>query len=69
MNKVNVLQWFIDRIGKKIYRINNSCSCPICIHTYENGLIVDDKFHALYLFDCQNEMGLIYVDKKGGQDE
>ncbi len=64
MSKFNDLQWFLDRIGKRIYRENNRCTCSICVDVFNNGLIVDDKFHASYLFDCQHEQGLIYVDKK-----
>ncbi len=55
-------QWFIDRIGKRIYRKNNICNCPVCIKVHKEGLIITDKDHAIYLYDCQ-EMDLIYYEK------
>jgi len=55
-------QWFIDRIGKRIYRKNNICNCAICLNVHEVGLIITDKDHAIYLYDCQ-EMDLIYYEK------
>jgi hypothetical protein len=55
-------QWFIDRIGKRIYRKNNICNCPVCIKVHKEGLIINNKDHAIYLYDCQ-EMNLIYDDK------
>jgi hypothetical protein len=58
------LQWFIDRIGKKIYRENNTCECIVCMDVFKNGLIVMSESHAYYLCDCQYELGLIYKEKK-----
>lgn len=54
------LQWFIDRIGEKIYRENNICECDLCIDVFKNGLIIISESHAKYLYDCQHELGLIY---------
>ena len=56
-------QWFINRIGKRIYRKNNICNCRICVHVHEEGLIIIDENHATYLYDCQ-EMNLIYYEKE-----
>lgn len=56
------LQWFIDRVGRKIYRENNICECGICVDVFKNGLIVMSESHAYYLCDCQHELGLIYND-------
>lgn len=56
-------QWFIERIGKRIFRENNHCPCAICLDVFENGLIITDEMHAIYLYDCQ-ETGLIYCDQK-----
>ena len=55
-------QWFIDRIGKRIYRKNNICNCAVCLNVHEVGLIITDKDHAIYLYDCQ-EMDLMYYEK------
>jgi hypothetical protein len=55
-------QWFIERIGKRIFRENNHCLCAICLDVFENGLIITDEMHAIYLYDYQ-ETGLIYYEK------
>ena len=44
-------EWFIDRIGKKIYRDKTSCGCPSCRDIDDNWLIIFDKNHATYLYD------------------
>jgi hypothetical protein len=54
-------KWFIDRIGKRIYRKNNICNCAVCLNVHEVGLIIADEMHAIYLYDCQ-ELDLIYYD-------
>ena len=56
------LTWFIDRIGKKIYRDNNKCNCNTCLEVFAKGLYINNKLHAEYLFDVQNKIGLIYRD-------
>ena len=56
-------QWFIDRIGKRIYRKNNICNCRTCLNVHKEGLIITDEQHAIYLYDCQ-ELDLIYYDKE-----
>jgi hypothetical protein len=55
-------QWFIDRIGKRIYREKNVCSCPVCVKVHEEGLVITSEDHANYLYDCQ-ELDLIYYEK------
>lgn len=56
-------QWFIDRIGKRIYRKSNICKCPTCLTVGEVGLIILGETHAIYLYDCQIEMNIIYYEK------
>ena len=51
---MNNLQWFIDRIGKVIYRDKNDCGCPICLKTEKNGVKIIDKMHAEALYEHQN---------------
>jgi hypothetical protein len=58
------IQWYKDRIGKRVYRTESTCKCSICARVFEVGLIITGELHAHYLFDCQNEMGLFYFDKK-----
>jgi hypothetical protein len=64
------LRWFINRIGKRVYR-DNSCSCHHCVKTEQVGLIIIDEYQARYMFDCQNAFAydakkdvLNYRDKK-----
>ena len=56
--------WFINRIGKRIYRHTKKKCCMVCDTVYEYGLIIYSRFHAEWLYVCQNEEGLIYSDKK-----
>ena len=55
-NKTNDrLQWFYDRIGKKVFRTKNNIYGSIKIF---------DRQHANYLFLCENELGIKYFDTK-----
>ena len=58
----NKRQWFMDRIGKRVYRTQSTCECEICTTIYHEGLIICDAQHAQYLFDIQNETDLRYFD-------
>ena len=62
MEKHN-LDWFRERIGKRVYRTEADCRCEICKKVGEIGLIVNDRLHAQYLYDCQNELDLYYLDE------
>jgi hypothetical protein len=57
-------QWFINRIGKRIYRKKNLCDCEACTTVHKEGLVIRDEINADYLYYCQLEMGLRYYDKK-----
>lgn len=56
-------KWFINRIGKRIYRNATTCTCETCRRVYEKGLIVADKFHCDYLFMVQYDLDIDYQDK------
>jgi len=47
--------WFQKRIGMRVYRNETSCKCEICKDAFENGLVINDKLHADYLYDCETE--------------
>lgn len=49
--KINTKQWFLDRIGKTVYRNRTSCMCAVCTKVYNDGLIIEDEFHAEYVSD------------------
>lgn len=43
-------EWFVERIGKRIYRDSTHCvGCRGCENVENNGLIVGDEEHAEYL--------------------
>jgi hypothetical protein len=56
-------QWFIDRIGKRVYRPATSCKCGVCAEITMNGLIINDKMHASYLNDISTQMDVKYQDE------
>jgi hypothetical protein len=68
MNKHN-LEWYKERIGKRVYRTESSCQCEVCKKVGEIGLIISDNLHAQYLYDCQNELDLYYFDEKSNQKQ
>lgn len=46
-------QWFLDRIGKRVFRNKTSCECGVCANVSKKGLIISDEMHAEYLFDIE----------------
>jgi len=48
-------EWFIERIGKTIYRDKVGCNCKDCNINFEKGLIVVDEQHAEYLADIDGD--------------
>lgn len=61
MEKYNK-QWYLDRIGKRVYRTEAPCKCEVCVIIGQKGVIIADQLHAQYLYDCQNELDLYYSD-------
>jgi hypothetical protein len=45
----NRTQWFLDRIGKRVFRDDVTCECGICKGVTSHGLIIDNEMHADYL--------------------
>lgn len=67
--KPRSLKWFLDRVGKRIYRDDTSCTCGTCKKNNKDGLIVNDEQHAEYLHTIQNDFAfenkfLNYRDEK-----
>ena len=60
----HTLKWFKNRTGKRVFRLTDNKCCKKCQEVFEHGLIIHDDFHAQYLFDCQNELGMKYNDTK-----
>lgn len=69
MNKFEErLQWFLERVGKRVYRGSVSCDCDICGHVEERGIFISNEMHAHYLNDIEAEFSaegheLKYVDE------
>lgn len=61
-------KWFLNKIGKRIFRDKTSCPCPACEKVFEEGLIVNNATHADYLYMSQYddilEKNINYRDKK-----
>lgn len=57
-------QWATDRIGKTVYRKEDTCSCGVCQDIAEKGLVIQDQLHATYITDCAMEMNYRYADSK-----
>ena len=55
-------QWFLDRVGKKIFRTKSKCSCPACTHVYNDGLYLLNELHANYAYDNSLELDIHYFD-------
>lgn len=62
MSERQQFEWFLERVGKRIYRSRVRCKCDTCVRVGNEGLIITDEMHANYLFDIQNELGIKYRD-------
>ena len=47
-------KWFLDKVGKVIYRDKSFCDCAVCKRVEDNGVFVSDSSHALYLLDIES---------------
>ena len=72
---MNRLQFFIDHIGKRVFRPRNGCkgnkgkSCDHCERSYQNGLIVEDEAHASYLAMIEAETNIRYYATIGERND
>lgn len=53
--KPKPLQWFLDRIGKKVYRDVLECDCASCREVEKDGLLITNETHASYLCAIDQE--------------
>lgn len=58
------LIWFTDRIGKIVYKNKTTCTCKICKHVYEKGLLINNNMEASYLCDIANDYNLESIPLK-----
>lgn len=68
------LQWFTDRIGKRVFRNSDGCDCEMCKAIERNGIHIEGPLHAQYLYDCETDLTadgtpLRYFDSKEGVNE
>lgn len=59
---MHTLQWFINRIGKIVYRDKVKCKCITCIENGDNGILINDIHHAEYLYMVSCDMDIEYRD-------
>lgn len=57
-------KWFMERIGKRIFRAPVTCQCESCVRGHVEGIVIMDKDHAAYLQDCEAELRIRYSDKR-----
>lgn len=57
-------QWFLDRIGKVVFREDNGCNCWVCQVSYRDGILIKNVERAEYL----HELGYHYFDTKQERD-
>jgi len=50
---IHTKKWFLNRVGKRVYRDATTCKCSSCKDTVENGLIIANEQHAKYLYSVQ----------------
>lgn len=48
-------QWFIDRIGKRVFN-TKFCDCLICQSYYESGMIIQNEFDAICTFGFEQDL-------------
>ena len=72
---MNRIQFFIDHIGKRVFRLRNECkankgqNCAHCEDVYQNGLIVEAELQASYLASVEAETGIMYFATIEERDE
>ena len=59
---MHTLQWFINRIGKIVYRDKLTCKCSTCKSVEKDGVLIHDKNHAEYLYMVSCDMDIGYRD-------
>lgn len=71
MKNIHDKKWFLDRIGKRVFRDPNNppCGCNTCNDIEKNGMIITDQNHAEYMYDIHLEFAqggyyLNYRDEK-----
>ena len=50
-------EWFVERIGKRIYRDAMRHCCAVCDDVAERGLVVHNDMHADYLACTDADFG------------
>jgi hypothetical protein len=47
-------KWLLDRIGKRVFRESNGCTCKTCEAIIKDGIIIKDEMHAIYMLDMES---------------
>ena len=51
-------QWFLDRIGKRVFRDTHTDNSELAKAVKETGVVIKDELHADYMFSIQQEFYL-----------
>lgn len=51
-------EWLRSRVNKVVFRPDTGCTCEICKHVYQKGLIVEDEYHADYLAEMEGNYSM-----------
>ena len=72
---MNTEKWFLDRIGKKVFRTSNGCNCETCKRITNDGLTIFDEQHASYLYEMEgmshepnSKHPFVYSDKNSSSE-
>lgn len=61
-------QWFLDRLGKVVYRSNNDCLCWLCQVTFRDGVLIKNVDIAEHLYELSCGLQHNYFDSKQERD-
>lgn len=66
--------WFLERIGIRIYPSGYPCQCDSCKKYHENGFVMRDEMEADYIYSERSELAaegvkVEYFDSKQERDK
>lgn len=53
--KMDRKQWFIDRIGKRVFN-TMFCDCACFLIVYDAGMVINDRFEAIASYDLESDL-------------
>jgi len=59
---IHTEKWFLSKVGKRIFRDEDTCQCRTCQEVVKNWLIVHNEQHARHLYDVQNDFWAEWIN-------